>query len=99
MLALKVLTILKDYDHLTELVYKIIFWKNRNLKLMTLTGDAGAQGIIRQNPDLNGISIIYEDRKAFLILIQRKITNWREKEGYKNEHEDTGCKSLDSNRH
>ncbi|KYD13146.1 hypothetical protein B4119_1685 [Parageobacillus caldoxylosilyticus] len=32
---------------------------------MTLTGDAGAQGIIRQNPDLNGISIISEDRKAF----------------------------------
>ncbi|AGE22705.1 enzyme for molybdopterin cofactor synthesis required for xanthine dehydrogenase [Geobacillus sp. GHH01] len=77
----------------------VLLSKNLFLKLITLTGDAGAQGIIRQNPDLNGISIIYEDRKAFLILIQRKITNWREKEGYKNEHEDTGCKSLDSNRH
>ena len=43
----------------------VLLSKNLFLKLMTLTGDAGAQGIIRQNPDLNGISIISEDRKAF----------------------------------
>ncbi|MBB5325027.1 xanthine dehydrogenase accessory protein pucB [Anoxybacillus tepidamans] len=63
--------------------------------LKTLKGDVGAQQMIRQNSNLNGISITYKDRKAFFDIDTKEDYQLAREGGVKNES--IGGKSLDPN--